>query len=341
VSRYRTAVASLALIGAGLAAAGCGLGAGAEVGEVSLRVTRDFGAVRVAAPVRGEASESDTVMRVLDRDAELETSYGGRYVRSIDGVAEATRGGRRYDWFLFVDGVEASVGAADLPLRGGESIWWDYRDWSSALYVPAVVGSWPEPFVHGYEGERHPVAVECRGGGAACGVTRARLAAAGVEVQVGAPDDANGAAAPDGAIRVLVGPWSRLRADPAAAQLERGPQASGVYAGFTPVARSAAPHMPHGHMRRTASFELVGLDAGGEPARRFGPGAGLVAATRRYDAPPVWVVTGATGRGVRAAAGLLDAADLRDRYAVATEAGRETPLPVPEPAAPRASGGGG
>ena len=322
--RRGTAVASLALLGAAaLATVGCGLGAGAGVGEVSLRVTREFGAVQVTAPVRDEASESDTVMRVLDREAEIGTSYGGRYVRAIDGLGEATRGGRRYDWFFFVNGIEASVGAADFPLRGGEAIWWDYRDWSSALYVPAVVGSWPEPLLDGYEGRRHPVAVECRGGGGACGVVRSRLERAGVEVAAGSPDDA---------IRVLVGPWARLRADPAAAQLERGPQISGVYAKFAPSRRSSAPFARIGNKRRTGSAELVGLDAGGAPARRFGPGVGLVAATRRFDAPPVWLVTGPTGRGVRAAAGLLDAADLRDRYAVATEAGRETPLPVGAPA---------
>jgi len=274
------------------------------VGKVSLRVTRDFGAAQVSAPVRDEASESDTAMRVLDRNAELETSYGGRYVRAIDGVGEATRGGRRYDWFFFVNGLEASVGAADFPLHGGEAIWWDYRDWSRALYVPAVVGSWPEPFADGYEGRRRPVAVECRGGGGACGVVRGRLARAGVEVASGSPDDA---------IRLLVGPWARLRADPAAAQLERGPQISGVYAKFAPAG---------------GGFELLGLAQDGGVARRFGRGAGLVAATRRYDAPPVWLVTGATAGGVRAAAELLDAPDLRDRYAVATEAGRETPLPV-------------
>ena len=326
MSRRRcTAVASLALLGAALATAGCGLGAGAGVGEVSLRVTRDFGAAQVSAPARDEASESDTVMRVLDREAEIETSYGGRYVRAIDGLSEATRGGRRYDWFFFVNGIEASVGAADFPLRGGEAIWWDYRDWSRALYVPAVVGSWPEPFADGYEGKRHPVAVECRGAGGACGVVRARLARAGVEVASGTPGDA---------IRLLVGRWASLRADPAAAQLERGPQISGVYAKFAPAPapartrRSGASFVPSGYETRTGSAELVGLDAGGAPARRFGPGAGLVAATRRYDAPPVWLVTGATARGVRAAAGLLDAPDLRDRYAVATEAGRETPLPL-------------
>ena len=326
------AVAGLALLGAALAAAGCGLGAGAGVGEVSLRVTREFGSTRLLDPVREEASESDTAMRMLDRDAEIETSYGGRYVRAIDGLGEATRDGRRYDWFFFVNGVEASVGAADFPLRGGETVWWDYHDWTDALYVPAVVGSWPEPLRDGYEGRRHPVVVECREAGAACGLVRERLAAAGVAVAGGAPDDA---------IRVLVGRWARLRSDPAASQLERGPQTSGVYAEFEPSSRSGAPFPPIERERRTGSFELLGLDQEAKPVRRFGRGAGLVAATRRYDAPPVWLVSGATGRGVRAAAGLLDAADLRDRYAVATEAGRETPLPVAGSAGrPRAGGAG-
>jgi hypothetical protein len=73
---------------------------------------------------------------------------------------------------------------------------------------------------------------------------------------------------------------------------------------------------------------LAGFDEGGKRVRAFGPGAGLVAATRRYEAPPVWLVTGATRRGVAAAARLLDAADLRDHYAVAVEGGQETPLPI-------------
>ncbi len=297
------AVASLLLLAA-LAAAGCGFGAGAGVGDVALTVTRDYGARRLLAPVRESASESDTAMRVLDRNAEIATSYGGRFVTAIDGISETARGGRRYDWFFFVNGVESSVGAADFALQGGETIWWDYRDWSDALYVPAVVGSWPQPFVDGYEGERHPVAVECSGAGAACGVVRARLAAAGIEPARGVPDDA---------IRVLVGPWARLRDDRAAAQLERGPQASGVFAEFA---------------RRPDGFDLRGLDSEGAAVLKLGPRAGLVAATRRSGGPPVWIVSGVTAAGTRAAAHLLDEADLRDHYAVATEAGRETPLPV-------------
>jgi hypothetical protein len=295
---------AIALLGAALAAAGCGFGPGSGVGEVSLTVTRDYGARRLLPSVRDEATESDTVMRLLDRSAEISTRYGGGFVRSIDGLTEATHDGRRYDWFFFVNGVESSVGAADFPLRGGEAIWWDYRDWSAAEYVPAVVGSWPQPLADGYEGKRRPVAIECRGAGAACGAVRSRLVAAGIEVAVGSPE---------GAIRVLVGPWARLRDDPAAAQIEAGPQVSGVFARF---------------VRGRGGFELLGLDEAGEAVRSFGPAAGILAATRRYDAPPVWLVSGATMRGTRAAAGLLDAAHLRDHYAVATEGSQETPLPV-------------
>lgn len=300
-----TAVAIALAVGA-VAAAGCGLGPGAGREDVSLTVTREFGAERMLARQVDDVTESDTVMRVLERNAELATRYGGGFVQSIDGVAGGQRGERSFDWFFYVNGVESPVGAAEVPLRGGEAIWWDYRDWSATLSVPAVVGSWPQPFRDGYEGRRHPVAVECRGGGAACGEVRSRLKGVGAPLAGGSPQ---------GAIRVLVGPWARLREDPAAAQLERGPSFSGVFADFA--------------RRRGGGLVLEGLDPGGRPARAFGPSAGLVAATRRGEAPPVWLVTGATAAGARAAASLLDGASLRDHYAVVTEAGRQTPLPLP------------
>jgi Domain of unknown function (DUF4430) len=298
-----TAVA-VALLCAALAAAGCGLGPGKGVGGVALTVTRDYGAEPVLAPRTDEASEADTVMRVLERNAGIATRYGGGFVQAIDGLEADERFGRSFDWFFYVNGVESTVGAADYQLHGGEAIWWDYRDWSAAMRVPAVVGSWPQPFLGGYDGERRPVAVECRGGGAACATARRALDAAGVSVSPRTPQ---------GAIRLLVGPWARLRGDAAAAQIEAGPQASGVFA----------------ELRRSgAGFRLTGLGVDGGPAQTFGHDAGLVAATRRYEETPTWIVTGIDSAGVRAAAGLLDTADLRDHYAVATEDGKETPVPV-------------
>ncbi len=193
-----------------------------------------------------EASEADTVMRVLERDADISTRYGGGFVQSIDGLEADERFGRSSDWFFYVNGVESTVGAADYPLQGGEAIWWDYRDWSAAMRVPTVVGSWPQPFLDGYDGKRRPVAVDCLGGGRACGTVRAALGAAGVAIAAGSPQ---------GAIRILVGPWARLREDPAAAQLEDGPQASGVFAEFD---------------SRGGGYRLTGLGVDGKPARAFG-----------------------------------------------------------------------
>lgn len=303
MTRRRGTAVAAALLVAALAAAGCGFGPGESVGSVELTVTRDFGSV----PMREEsieANESDTVMRVLEGAAEITTRYGGGYVQSIDGVAEDRRDGRPYDWFFYVDGIESPIGAADYALEGGERIWWDYRDWLATNHVPAVVGSWPAPFVHGYEGERHPVVVQCVGGGGACETVRSALTAAGVRPADGFPADA---------IRVLVGPWSRLRSDRTARTIEGGPGASGVFADFVALA---------------GGYGLEGLDQGGEVARSFGSRAGLVAATRRGDEPPLWVVTGGSAAGVRAAAKLLGADSLRDHYAVAVEGGQETPLPL-------------
>ncbi|HEX3609915.1 MAG TPA: DUF4430 domain-containing protein [Solirubrobacterales bacterium] len=312
---------AIALLCAALATAGCGLGPGKGIGDVELTVTRDYGTVPVLHRQVGDVSESDTVMRVLEGNADISTRYGGGFVQSIDGLEAEESVVRSLDWFFYVDGVEATVGAADYPLRGGESVWWDYRDWGAAMRVPAVVGSWPQPFTGGYDGKRRPAVVECLGGGEACATARARLRGAGATVASGSPD---------GAIRVLVGPWARLRRDPAAAQIEAGPQASGVFADFRASGCNVLSACQGGKTlhRAAAGYVLRGLDEDGKPARSFGADAGLVAATRRYEDPPVWVVTGANAAGVEGAAGLLDAADLRDHYAVAVEAGEETPLPL-------------
>jgi hypothetical protein len=295
----------MALLLAALAAAGCGLGPGEDVGEVSLLVTRDYGREEVLAPVTEEVSESDTVMRVLDRNAEIETRYSGDFVEAIDGLAAEQGDGRAWDWLYYVNGVEATVGGADYELRGGETVWWDFRDWSAALRVPAVVGSWPQPFRGGYEGAGHTTVLECFADKLSCLFIRGRLSGAGATV-VEEPVE--------GAIRVLAGPWSRLREDPAAAQIERGPQSSGVFADVEP---------------RGGRYVLWGLDEAGGRARAFGAGAGLVAATRRAEGPPVWIVTGTSRRGFLAASRSLTGSALRNRYAVAVEAGEGTALPLP------------
>jgi Domain of unknown function (DUF4430) len=249
--------------------------------------------------------ESDTVLRVLDHNAKITTRYGGGFVESIDGVAGGDPGGRVHDWFFYVNGVESDKGAADYSLHDGDSIWWDYRDWSAAMRVPAVVGSYPAPFRDGYQGGSHAVAVQCLGGGGACGVVSRRLHDAGAELGATNGDRTQ--------LRVLVGPWTQVRGDAAAGQIAAGPGTSGVFASFRP---------------RDHGYELSALDAGGSAVRELGPATGLVAAVRQGDAAPTWVVTGSDSAGVAAAARILDAGDLRDRYAVAVRRGHTIPVPV-------------
>jgi hypothetical protein len=96
-------------------------------------------------------------MQALDREADVEKRYGGRFVQAIEGL-EGDLGDRR-DWFYFANGIEADRSATEYRLRDGEVLWWDYRSWRGRMRQGVVVGAFPEPFRHGYDGRTHPVAV--------------------------------------------------------------------------------------------------------------------------------------------------------------------------------------
>ena len=301
MSAARILAAALALCVA--AAAGCGLGPGKDEGDVDLTVTRDYG-TKVMLQKTDSIRESDTVLRLLDRNAEITTRYGGGFIQSIDGLAGAQRGGRRSDWFFYVNGVESPIGSAQYDPSGGDRIWWDYRDWTAAMRVPAVVGSWPEPFVNGLQGHRFDVNVNCSGDvRPACGTVSTRIRQAGGRVAQ------SGEALGD----VLVGTWSALQWSPTARLLAQPPSDSGVFARFVGI--------------RKPLLEV--LNQQGQPAGSIGKGGGLIAALRPGDTPPTWVVTGTDAKGVAAAANLVGDS-LRNHYALATQPGAGAiGVPVP------------
>jgi hypothetical protein len=291
VIRARILATALAL--SATAVAGCGLGPGKSTGDVELTVSRDYGS-KVLLQTQDSIHESDTVMRVLDRNADLSTRYGGGFIQSIDGLAGAQSDGRRSDWFFYVNGIESPIGSAQYDLSGGDRIWWDYRDWTAAMRVPAVVGSWPEPFVHGFEGQHwttHPI---CLVTGSICDTVIERLESAGIRSPGFGPKS----------IKVLIGPWHAIQREAPASLLSGGPDRSGVFA----------------HFIGTKKPLLELLNQQGQPAGSIGKGGGLIAALREGDGPPVWVVTGTDAKGVAAAANLVGGA-LRNHYAVATQPG--------------------
>ncbi len=133
---------------------GCGGEAGGK-GTATLWVTRDRGA-RVLLVRTVPAGL--TAIQALERETKVKTRYGGRFVQSIQGL-EGSASARR-DWFYFVNGYEADRGASEYTLHAGDVEWWDFRSWrGAAVHVPVVVGAFPEPFLHGYDGKRHETVV--------------------------------------------------------------------------------------------------------------------------------------------------------------------------------------
>jgi hypothetical protein len=145
----------LAALLAVLVLAACSGGVGGEDGTATLWVTRDRGAEVLH---EAEVSAGVTVLQALDGEADVDTRFGGRFVQAIDGIEGSLAAGR--DWFYFVNGYEADRGAAEYRLRAGDVVWWDFRSWSGGRErQPVVVGAFPEPFVHGYDGRTRPGAV--------------------------------------------------------------------------------------------------------------------------------------------------------------------------------------
>ncbi len=293
-----------------VAIAGCGLGAGTAPKSVSLLVTHDFGSQVVHTWSAPEVKGEETVMSLLMRNAHVATKYGGGFVQSIDGSSGGSSGGEPEDWFYYVNGVQAPKGAAETKLDPGDHVWWDLHDWSQTDSIPAVVGSYPEPFVNGVGGKRWPVRVECADAASEpCATVDERLRALGVL----AAQAAIGPGEEPEALHVLVGPWSAVAADPVAHEIQSGPRASGVYARLSANGRT-----------------LAVLDERGSVVRTLGAGAGLVAATRKGEEAPVWVVTGTSESGVELAAKSFDQSALAHRFALALAPhGEQLPLPAP------------
>ena len=196
-------------------------------------------------------------MRMLERRFDVKTRYGGGFVESINGNAGTSS---QRDWFYYVNGVQARQGAATTAVHHDDRIWFDLHDWRATDSIPAVVGSFPEPFANGIGGKRYPTTVECGPNvKAACKRVTAALSGAGVPVASQLLGTGSG---PD-----TLGRRGRhleqLRPEVAAELIEHGPGASGVYARF------AGP----------AAARLQLLDPAGQVVRTLGP-------ARAWSRPP-------------------------------------------------------
>lgn len=288
-------------------------------------VTTDQGTTSVLDEANVPVEDGETVLEAVQRAADVTLAADRRTIESIDG-AQAT-GDRA--WAFWVNGLEIRSGelkaGEDINLQqrpvvatpqtakvhDGDTVWLDLRSDPDVGDPRGVVGTFPEPFLHGFEGQRWPVRVEC----AEPRSTECR-AVRDVLVDYGIPAVSNRLRTsynPE-STRISVGLWTDVREDPAAQLAERGPQASGVYA--VPTANGR---------------EIALLDAAGRTVETAGPGTGLIFASRYRDETPSWAVTGTDMQGLRAAIEAWNADVLSRHYAVVVRRQQVTGLPVAPP----------
>ena len=317
MNRLVAALAATVLSGT-VAAGGCGIGPGdASEGEANLtrhprlRRRADRSTATLNDPTRRTPSSASSTRRRTSRPPTAATSS----IRSTASPAAPSTAAAE-DWFFFVNGIYSDIGAGEAKVHAGDRIWWDYRDWAEAYRVPAVVGSWPEPFLartsrastrHGASSASPTDAAMRRCRLPRLSRRRRRLRRA---TTVAKPDDA-----PRRPSRARRRPGIGVRDDPAAAQIENGPGTSGVYARIA-ACDSAKRLRAFDRSAPTASRGQQLADAG------------LVAAVRENEDQPTWVVTAtspdALARRHRLCSASMDSAD---RYAVATDAGKRAPDP--------------
>lgn len=131
-----------------------------ESGLITVRVvaTEDFGETLILDKTLEVPSET-SAMTALEQAAEVETEYGGGFVSAINGFRSGYNRGMMRDWFVYLNGILANTGVMDYTLHAGDVQHWDIHDWGFRQFVPAIIGGFPEPLLHGYGGKNRETIV--------------------------------------------------------------------------------------------------------------------------------------------------------------------------------------
>ena len=260
--------------------------------SVSIIVTRGFSEPAILEKTVA-IDEATTALDALQMIASVETEHGGGFVSSIESISPKYEGDEAATkaWFFYINGIASSTGAADYILQDGDCEQWDYHDWGFRQFITAIIGGFPEPFVHGSGGEVYPTVVTYQDGWQESAQEIAdSLGGRGVQDVTCRGFDELSAAARESSNLVLVATsdFEPVR------ELNESWDRLGFYAHFQDEA-------------------LVVFDSVGEPAGEYGEDSGLIQATQSIWNPAgigagenvVWVVSGLGESGVKAAVDTL------------------------------------
>lgn len=133
---------------------GCSKEASLETGQVNVIVSRDFGSEELATKSIGLSADL-SVIEVMEENFHIETAYGGGFINAINGLKSGFTGAKekkKIDWFYYVNGIMAQVGASEYYLKPKDLVIWDYHDWSNNIYGSSIIGAYPMNFINGHVG---------------------------------------------------------------------------------------------------------------------------------------------------------------------------------------------
>lgn len=290
---------------------------GSTYATVRVIATRNFGQEIMFDEIL-EASPDFSAMAALKKVAEVETAYGGGFVDAINGVRSGFTGiGKtKRDWFIYVNGIQSSVGALDYRLQPGDVEHWDFHDWSFRHFIPAIAGAFPEPFRHGYSGQKKPTLIvysdnlreaaqELKNGLVPLGVNDVSLRSIG-ELPVSDRESSN---------LILLGTAD----NELISELNQNWKKLGLFARFE-------------------NGNLVILNAQGETDAAYGTATGLIQATQNPWNPNgigacenvAWMVAGTDESGVRGAIGALLKHHAQLQYAFAVVIANGEIIKIPQ-----------
>lgn len=117
--------------------------------NVNLIVSKDFGNKEMYNEELGFEKDS-SVMEIMEENLELKLEKG--FINSINGLKAEFNNKKKLGWFYYVNGNLAQVGPKDYYINPEDSIIWDLHDWGNEIYISSIIGSYPNNFTKGYEG---------------------------------------------------------------------------------------------------------------------------------------------------------------------------------------------
>ena len=255
-----------------------------------------------------------SALEALKSVANVDTRHGGGFVQDINGL-RSQYGGGNSDWFLYVNGIQTKTGGAGYILAPADIQQWDFHNWGFHTFTPAIIGSFPEPFLHGYEGKvRRTLVVYEKEFVREAESVAAKLIEAGVGTVSTMEIDQLASNEKSSANLILVGTMNL--------ELISELNKIGKRMGF---------------FTRFDEDGLVILNDEGETSRRFFTGTGLIQATQNPWNPKgigacenvVWMVSGTDESGVKLAADTILNQPEELEYLFAAVVTQEEIMPVP------------